>query len=72
MALLAPYTPQGAGTNVVWYPNPLGNLKTTTDDRGHFRFDRVPPGDIGVAWAEPSTPVAGMGYPQESRCIQVC
>jgi carboxypeptidase family protein len=63
VTLLVPYVPQGSGTNVVWYPHPLGNQQTTTDADGYFRFDRVPAGDISIARVEPVRPTPGMGYP---------
>ncbi len=62
MALMVPSMPQHSGTNTVWFSNPLGDQQTTTDAEGRFRFDRVPPGDIGVAWAQRNRPAPGMGY----------
>lgn len=62
VALLLPMVTVPHGTNVRWYPNPLGNQGGITDAEGRFRFDRVPPGElISIALTDPEVPIPGMG-----------
>jgi len=63
VALLPAFLPIPSGTNVVWYPHPLANQRAVTDEAGRFQFDRVPPGNAGLALVEPEAAVPGMGRP---------